>query len=103
VSLKFATRLKLILLIGGALLVCKPGWSDAGIPGPTPTAAKMCYCECDAAAGSAACTHMCDLAKYENREWATSCHKKSKEEAEPDSTTPASHSSRDNGVQQVRR
>jgi hypothetical protein len=36
----------------------------------------MCYCHCDHA-GAKQCTKMCELPQYQDRWWATSCHKKS--------------------------
>jgi hypothetical protein len=36
-----------------------------------------CYCECESADGAAECPmKFCELPKYENRWWATSCHKR---------------------------
>jgi hypothetical protein len=37
-----------------------------------------CYCKCESADGAAECAmKFCELPKYENRWWATSCHKRS--------------------------
>lgn len=100
---KLGTPLRLVLLIAGALVVCAPGWSDAGIHSGSSNAARMCYCDCDATAGSPMCTHMCDLAKYEDRAWATSCHKKAESEPVQPSSAPGIHSAKNNKVQQARR
>ena len=35
----------------------------------------FCYCGCDKMIGQKRCLKMCELPKYENRSWATSCHK----------------------------
>jgi hypothetical protein len=38
---------------------------------------RRCYCECESADGAAECPmKFCELPKYENRWWATSCHKR---------------------------
>jgi hypothetical protein len=34
-----------------------------------------CYCGCEPKNGRQQCAKMCDLPKYQNRAWATSCHK----------------------------
>lgn len=46
---------------------------------------------------------MCELAKYENRSWATSCHKKADDEPEQPSLKPGARSTKDNGIQEARR
>src|SRR6267154_1983216 len=98
---KLGIRLRLVLLIAGALAVCASGWSDAGIHSGSSNAERICYCDCDAAFGSPRCTHMCDLAKYENRSWAASCHKRTEIEPAQPSTKPGVHSAKDNRVQQA--
>jgi len=62
----------------------------------------MCYCHCDHAAGAKQCTKMCELPQYENRWWATSCHKKSSsaEAAAPHNSN--SHSKKTNRTEQAR-
>jgi hypothetical protein len=35
----------------------------------------VCWCGCDKMMGHARCLKMCELPKYENRSWATTCHK----------------------------
>jgi hypothetical protein len=93
----------MVIAIAGALAFCAPVWSDARIGGSTSGPEKMCYCDCDAKAGSPMCTHMCELAKYENRSWANSCHRKEQSEPAQPSSQPGAHSTKDNGVQQARR
>jgi hypothetical protein len=90
------------MLIGAALAFCAPVWSDAHISGNS-SEERMCYCDCDAAPGSKMCMHMCELAKYENRDWATSCHRPEQAKPAQRSSQPGPHSSKDNGVQQARR
>jgi hypothetical protein len=36
----------------------------------------FCWCGCDKMMGQKRCLKMCELPKYENRSWATSCHKR---------------------------
>src|SRR5258707_4910728 len=62
----------------------------------------MCYCHCDHLAGARQCTKMCELPQYENRWWATSCHKKSSsaEVAAPHDSN--SHSKKTNRTEQAR-
>src|SRR6266481_6995277 len=65
----------------------------------------MCYCHCDHGAGARQCTKMCELPQYENRWWATSCHKKSsfaKESASQDSKSN-SHSRKTNRIEEAHR
>jgi len=99
----FGTRLRMVLMVAGALAFCAPVWSDVRILGTASNAERMCYCDCDSKAGAPMCERMCDLAKYENRSWATSCHKASEAEPARPSTTPGAHSTKENGVQQARR
>jgi hypothetical protein len=97
------TRLRMVTLIAAALAFCAPVWSDVRILGGSSSAERMCYCDCDATPGSKMCMHMCELAKYENRSWATSCHKAAESEPEQPSSTPGAHSTKDNSEQQARR
>src|SRR5260370_40764424 len=63
----------------------------------------MCCCHCDHAAGARQCTKMCELPQYENRWWATSCHKKgsSAEAVAPHDSN--SHSKKTNRTEQAHR
>ena len=96
-------RLRMALAVAGALALGAPVWSDVRVGSGASNGERMCYCECDAQAGSAMCTHMCDLPKYENRSWANSCHRPTEYEPEQRSVAPGANSSKDNGVQQARR
>ena len=100
---KLGTRLRMVAMVAGALTFCAPVWSDAGTRAGAKGTGRMCYCDCDAKAGSPMCAHMCELAKYENRSWATSCHKKIESEPAQPSSAPGAHSNKDNGVQEARR
>ncbi len=97
------TRLKLVVMIAGALAFCAPAWSDVRILTGASGTERMCYCDCDAKDGAPMCAQMCELPKYENRAWATSCHKASEAEPVEPSTTPGARSTKDNGVHQARR
>ena len=50
---------------------------DADVGPETP----LCYCHCEHETGEKQCTKMCELPQYENRWWATSCHKKNSRQA----------------------
>jgi len=50
----------------------------------------LCYCHCEQMNGGKQCTKMCELPQYENRWWASSCHKKSA--MAKDAVAPASNS-----------
>ena len=97
------SRLKTLALMIGALALCAPLWSDVPASSSGANSKKMCYCDCDAKSGAAMCMHMCELPKYENRSWATSCHKKQDNDSTAPSAAPGARSTKDNGVQQARR
>jgi hypothetical protein len=42
----------------------------------TKPARVRCYCNCEPKDGSRQCGMMCDLPKYQNRDWAVSCRKR---------------------------
>ena len=94
----------MVLLVAGALAFCAPVWSDVHVLGGASKPSRVCYCDCEAKAGSSVCAHMCELPKYENRSWAASCHKKA-ESSEPEqpSSAPGAHSAKENRAQQARR
>src|SRR6185295_1230960 len=94
------SRLTIPLIVIATLALSLPLWSDVQIR--PPASARTCYCDCDSKTGATACSHMCELPKYENRSWATSCHKKDDNGSAPPNT-PRTDSSKDNGVQQARR
>jgi hypothetical protein len=55
----------------------------------------FCYCGCDKMMGQKRCLKLCELPKYENRWWATSCHKRTlTPEAAPAPAKPVYHTSR---------
>jgi len=95
--LPVARRLAWILF--AALMTSATAWSDArdAVPGVD----RICYCDCDAKSGAPACMHMCDLAKYETRSWAASCHKKPDIDAQEPVSVPRSN--KNNNVQQASR
>lgn len=94
-------RLRILAMVTGALACCSPLWSDVRIRSGAAPAQKTCYCDCEHA--GAACMHMCELPKYQNRSWATSCHKKPDSERSEPSADPGVRSTKDNHVQQARR
>jgi hypothetical protein len=69
------------------------------------TNTRLCYCRCEQQSGVRHCTKMCELPQYENRWWATVCHKQSssmKESVTRDSNSN-SHSRKTNRTEQARR
>lgn len=57
----------------------------------------LCYCGCDKPMGQARCMKMCELPKYEDQSWATSCRKLTLTPLPPFLPAPASptyHTSR---------
>ena len=93
----------MLAMVGTALALCGPLWSDVRIPGGSSAAQRVCYCACDAKAGATMCMHMCELPKYEKRSWAKSCHMKPDSAPSEPSSAPGAHSTKDNSVQQARR
>jgi hypothetical protein len=93
---------RIVILLGTASAAALANQSPTLVSGPrTP----MCYCHCEHGAGAKQCTKMCELPKFENRWWATSCHKKSsfaKESASQDSKSN-SHSRKTNRTEEARR
>jgi hypothetical protein len=78
--------IRIAILIGTAAAAALANESPLQVSGPqTP----MCYCKCEHETGKK-CTKMCELPQYENRWWATSCHKKSAVGNTP--SAPASNS-----------
>ena len=69
---RFRHALRIALFVGTA---------SAAFASQSPTLmtspkTPLCYCKCEHETGKK-CTKMCELPQYENRWWATSCHKKS--------------------------
>ena len=61
-----------------------------------------CYCRCSTREMKQECTKMCELPKYENRSWATSCHKRAaKHQHQSPESRP--HPSKHSGVETARR
>ena len=95
--------LRRAVLVAILLIPSAVAWSDAGLTSRSAENKKTCYCGCDMKAGAPMCTHMCELPKYANRSWATTCNRKA------NSPTPASpaqsntHSRKNNRVQDARR
>ena len=84
------------------IFLAPSAWPDTSAA-KNPETKKTCYCGCDSAPGSTMCQHMCDLAKYKDRSWASNCQKKPVGEAaaqNPASHTPAAKKS--NREQQAR-
>lgn len=63
----------------------------------------LCYCHCEHMSGGKQCTKMCELPQYENRWWATSCHKKSVVAKEPVAPASNSGSRKTNRTEEARR
>ena len=96
-----ARKVALILMFAAA---AAPVWSDTRVARDSSESRKLCYCGCDREPGSPMCMHMCELAKYENRWWAASCHKKqSASPAPPEQQQQRSRSTKSNRVQEARR
>ncbi len=97
----FTVKRSRLGMLAPALVICLPLWSD--VPRAASKSERVCYCDCDAKAGAAACEHLCELAKYEHRAWAVSCHKGREPDFSDLRGNPRSDSSKDNGLQQARR
>jgi hypothetical protein len=85
-----------LLIFAFMLSVLSPGFADEQIVRSGRPSKKLCYCACDQRAEAAACAHLCELPKYENRSWATSCHKK---EESVITKTPDTRSKKRNGIE----
>jgi hypothetical protein len=87
-----------------ALLLSPPllAWSDGAFPTHSSESAKTCYCGCDMKAGTPMCMQMCELPKYANRSWASSCQKKQPAANPTPSPQSGSHSRKSNRVQNAR-
>jgi len=94
---------KLLATVVAAAAFCSPVGSDSRIAKGSSADKKICYCECEAQAGARLCTHMCELPKYENRPWATSCHKGQDSGPPEGSGAPGARSTKNNHIQQTRR
>src|SRR5580698_10346544 len=79
------------------------GTASAAFASQSPTLmtnpkTPLCYCKCEHETGKQ-CTKMCELPQYENRWWATSCHKKSVKPDAPAAPAPNSGSHKSNRAQ----
>jgi hypothetical protein len=90
-------------MIVGILVTSSPLWSDVRMGSGASASQRVCYCDCDAKPGSPMCLRMCELAKYENRSWATSCHKQQDSDDSEPTGAPGASSTKNNRVQQARR
>jgi hypothetical protein len=66
------------------------------------TQKKLCYCGCDMEQGAPMCLQMCELPKYENRSWATSCRKVARHTNGPARTLPQTGAKKSNRAQSAR-
>src|ERR1700730_13584120 len=93
---RHAVRIALLLGVASAALASQ---SHTLVSGPkTP----LCYCQCEHETGKQ-CTKMCELPQYENRWWATSCHKKSAAKKDPNPPASNSGSHKSNRTEEARR
>jgi hypothetical protein len=94
--------IRIVILLGTASAAALANQSPTLVSVPrTP----MCYCQCEHGAGAKQCRKMCELPKFENRWWATSCHKKSSfaKESELQDSKSNSHSRKTNRTEEARR
>ncbi len=86
-----------------AILLSPPllAWSDGAFPHSSESE-KTCYCGCDMKAGTPMCMHVCELPKYSNRPWASSCKKKRPALGTTPSPQSGTHSRKTNRVQDAR-
>lgn len=96
------TWLRNLALVGILLCPAVLAWSDGGFPAHSADSKKTCYCGCDAKAGTPMCVRMCELAKYANRSWATSCQKKPTLVEPEKSPQTGNHPKKNNRVQSAR-
>src|ERR1700732_3500983 len=100
IALRTRHGIRIAILLGTASVVALASQSPIQVSGSnTP----LCYCHCEHQAGAKQCTKMCDLPKYENRWWATSCHKKSRSVKAAAPRNSNSHSRKTNRTEQAHR
>ena len=68
----------------------------------TGSGTPLCYCQCERENKGHKCTKMCELPQYENRWWATSCHKKFSSVEETPSSDSNSRSRKTNREEEAR-
>src|ERR1700693_4236210 len=91
---RHAIRLAILVGTGSAAFASQ---SPTLVFGPkTP----LCYCKCEHGTGKQ-CTKMCELPKYQNRRWATSCHKKGAAENVPSAPGSNSRSHKTNRTEEA--
>jgi hypothetical protein len=95
------TSKSLTVLLALTTFLASPARSDNAAGRTNPEAKKLCYCGCDAEQGAPMCAHMCELAKYQNRWWATSCRKPKPEASTQNLHPPNAHSKKNNRNQQA--
>lgn len=81
------------------LLPALPAAADGGAAVNNPQTEKLCYCGCDSMSGTAACAHLCELPKYQNRWWATTCRRTIREISKR--ILPSQHSKKLNRKEQA--
>jgi len=96
---------RLLQVFGVAILLGTV--SFAALANQTPAllfepAAPLCYCHCAYETGKTHCTKMCELPQYQNRWWASSCHKKSPGNTELSSPAPNKGSKKTNRPEEAR-
>jgi hypothetical protein len=79
-----------------------PARADQGPSSKKIETGKVCYCGCDSESGAPMCTKMCELPKYQNRDWANSCRRKPVSVAPHVTPAPAIHSRKRNRIEDAR-
>jgi hypothetical protein len=96
---KLRQAIRIAVLLGTACSAALANQSPLLVTG---TQSPMCYCKCEQMAGGKKCTKMCELPQYENRWWATSCHKKDMAVKQTPSPAQNSHSSKRNRAEEAK-
>ena len=95
-----STRFGVLAVLLAVVIV--PAWSDIRPAGSGVQNKKTCYCNCDSKPNAQMCTQMCELPKYQNRSWASSCEKKPTGSPATSSPDQRSHSKKRNRVEDAR-
>jgi hypothetical protein len=74
-TLKRRVAKSLAISLASLTLLASPAIADHTAAGRSVETKKLCYCGCDHAMGAPMCAHLCELPKYQDRWWATSCRK----------------------------
>lgn len=97
---KLRQAIRTMILVGFASVAALANPATALFSGsPSP----FCYCHCEHGAAGKRCTRMCELPQYENRPWASSCHKRNPKAIGSGSDLPTSRSRRTNYTEEARR